>query len=110
MYHSATTGNYFTGSDYGVTRSTDGHKWAVIPGAPNGYGIIGDGKRLFHSLRNSGQNQQPYYTAPESDPTKWTLLASPAMAHGTVYFGYDPDHHVLYCANTSSGLWRMVTQ
>ena len=67
MYHSP-TGAYYTGSDYGVGRSADGHTWTRIAGAPNGYGIIGDGKRLFNSLRTSGQNQQPYFTAPESDP------------------------------------------
>jgi len=109
MYHSP-TGKYYAGSDYGIHQSPDGHTWTLITGSPNGYGIIGDGKRLFHSLRSSGQNQQPYYTAPESDPTKWTPFPSPNMAHGTVYFGYDADHHVLYSANTGSGLWRMVTQ
>lgn len=109
MYHSP-SGSFYTGSDYGVNRSSDAHKWTQIAGSPNGYGIIGDGKRLFNSLRNSGSNQQPYFTAQESDPTKWTPLASPNMTHGTVYFGYDADHHVLYSANTNSGLWRMVTQ
>jgi hypothetical protein len=109
MYHSP-SGSFYTGSDYGVNRSSDGHKWTQIAGSPNGYGIIGDGKRLFNSLRSAGSNQQPYFTASESDPTKWTTFASPNMAHGTVYFGYDADHHVLYSANTNSGLWRMVTQ
>ena len=103
-------GHYYTGSDYGVNRSADGRVWMQVPGSPNGYGMIGDGKRLFHSVRNAEGTQQPYFTSPETDGTKWTPLPSPRMSHGAVYFAYDRDHHLLYSANTKSGLWRMVTQ
>jgi photosystem II stability/assembly factor-like uncharacterized protein len=109
MYH-AVDGSYYTGSDYGINKSTDGgHTWRQIQNSPHGYGIIGDGKRLFNSLRNAG-DQKPYFTSPENDGETWTPLASPPMDQGAVYFAHDPDHHVIYSANTSSGLWRIVTQ
>jgi hypothetical protein len=108
-YHAA-NGTWYAASLYGVFRSADGHAWTKIDGSPNGYGIVGDGKRIFDSLRDSGSGQQPYLSAPESDPTTWTTVASPNMAHGGVYLGYDADHHLLYSANTASGFWRMVTQ
>jgi hypothetical protein len=108
--YQATNGTYYGGSDYGIQRSLDGHTWTVVTGAPNVFAISGDGKRLFSSARNADAKQQPYFTSPESDGTKWTQLSSPKMAHGAVRLVYDPDHHVLYSGNTASGLWRVVTQ
>ena len=110
LYH-ATNGVYYGGSDYGTQRSSDGHTWTVVSGAPNVFAVKGDGKRMFSSARNADSNtQQPYFTSPETDGAKWTAFPSPKMAHGAVRLTYDPDHHILYSANTTSGLWRMVTQ
>jgi photosystem II stability/assembly factor-like uncharacterized protein len=105
-------GGYYTGSDFGIKRSSaDGRTWSLIPNSPNGFGIIGDGKRLFTSVRYAaGYQNQPYFTSLESDGNTWVPFPSPPMSHGAVAFAYDPDHHVLYSANTHSGLWRMVTQ
>jgi hypothetical protein len=106
--YKAVNGTYYSGSDYGLIRSTDGgHQWTVVPGAPNGYGIIGDGKRLFLSMRYS---EQPYYTSPEDDGLTWTPMPSPPTCCGGVYLAYDSDHHVMFSANTRGGLLRVVTQ
>jgi hypothetical protein len=107
----AADGTYYGGSDYGTQRSRDGHTWTVVPQAPKVFAVRGDGKRLFSSARYPDpQTQQPYFTSAESDGTKWTPLPSPKMANGAVRLNYDTDHHVMYSANTKSGLWRVVTQ
>jgi hypothetical protein len=107
IYHAA-DGTYYLTSLFGIWRSPDAHTWTSISGSPSGTALTGDGKRMFNSIRDG--SGQPYWTAPEGDGAKWTTLASPNMPHGAVYFGYEADHHVLYSANTSSGLWRVVTQ
>jgi hypothetical protein len=104
-------GRWYTGSDYGVVSiSPDGRTWKTIPGSPVSFGFVGDGKRLFASIRFPNGNPQLYYTAPESDPSKWTPFAAPKLRDGAVVLAYDPDHHLMYSANSGSGLWRMVTQ
>jgi hypothetical protein len=106
-------GSYFVGSDYGVLRSADGETWTKIEGAPTFDAVIGDGTRLFGSVRFAefvSAEQQPYFTSLESDGNTWTSLPSPKMKSGGVYFAYDADHKLLYSANTATGLWRMKTQ
>jgi hypothetical protein len=110
-YRTTPGGESYTGSPYGMNRvSADGLTWTLVPGSPNGFGVIGDGKRLFTSLRNALPDNQPYFTSAQTDGSRWSPLPSPAMAHGAVSFAYDADQHVVYSANTTSGLWRMVTQ
>jgi hypothetical protein len=103
-------GEYFGGSDYGTQHSTDGHTWKVVPNAPRVFAVTGDGKRLFSGARYLDASQQPFYTSSENDGTKWTSIRSPNIADGSVRLAVDADHHLLYSANTKSGLWRMVTQ
>ena len=106
--YKAIDGTFYSGSDYGLLRSTDGaHHWDIVPDSPHGYGIIGDGKRMFLSLR---YGEQPYFTSDETDGLKWTPMKSPTTCCGGVYMAYDPEHHVMYSANTRGGLWRVVTQ
>jgi hypothetical protein len=52
---------------------------------------------------------EPFYTAPLSNPTKWTSYKSPSM-QGSGSMAYDPTHHVLYAATWDTGLWRVVTR
>jgi hypothetical protein len=108
--YKAVGGSYFTGSDYGTLRSPDGHSWSVVPTAPKVFEIIGDGTRMFSSSRDVQGAGQPYFTSLETDGATWKAFASPAMPHGAVSLAYDHDHKVLYSANTSSGLWRVVTR
>jgi hypothetical protein len=106
-----TNGYYYLGSKYGVHRSSDFHTWSHIDPSPVSDGLIGDGQRLFTGYQSCCGDKQPFSWASESDGTDWQELASPDLAgKRVVYFAYDPDHHVLYCAMASGGLWRMVTQ
>lgn len=111
MYKS-TNGAYYIGTAYGMHRSTDGgHTWSQIPNAPSSDGVMGDGKRIFTSIRYPQPGvTQPYFYSDEADGTNWKQMKSPDMDHGAVYFAYDPDHHVMYSANIASGLYRFVTQ
>ncbi len=102
--------NYYLGAPFGMHRSPDGHTWSAIDGSPGGDGLIGDGKRIFTGFRNPPPDQQPYHVSPEGDGATWSALPSPSLPHGPVFLAYDPDHHVLYSANTESGLFRVVTQ
>jgi photosystem II stability/assembly factor-like uncharacterized protein len=109
-FYRAADGTYYAGSDYGTLRSPDGHTWSAIPNASSVFAVTGDGKRLFSGARLVDSKQQPYFTSPETDGSKWSPLDSPKMSHGVVKLVYERDHRVLYSANTASGLWRMTTQ
>jgi hypothetical protein len=91
-----------------MLRSTDGHAWTLIPSSPAAQGVMGDGKRIFASIRWNAQ--QPYFTCQEGSPMKWTPYTSPNFGNGGTFMAYDPEHHLLYSANESAGLWRIVTQ
>ncbi len=109
--YKAVTGSYYLSSGYGVQRSVDGgHTWMQVPGAPNSDGLKGDGKRIFTAERDAKDGVQPYFVSDEKDGTTWKRMKSPNMKHGAVTFAYDEDHHVMYSANISSGLFRFVTQ
>jgi hypothetical protein len=99
----ASDGRYYAGGDYGINRGRSALNWELIPSSPHG-NVYGDKVRLFVS--NSDNN---YYTSPDTDGVNWTKLATPKPMK-TAYYGYDPDHHVLYMANMKDGLWRMVTR
>jgi hypothetical protein len=76
--------------------------------------VIGDGTRLFafNGFQPPGPN--PAWSAPGSDPTHWSVLATPGLpanlSAGFTGVDYDPDHHLLYTAVQAAGLWRMVTK
>jgi len=107
----AKDGTYYIGTYQGVFKSSDGHAWTKLDGSPGGAdGLNGDGVRIFTGMRDSGQNQLPFFSAPAGNATPWTSLTSPTMAHGPVKLDYEADHHILYSANTESGAWRMVTK
>jgi hypothetical protein len=109
MYH-AKDGSYYLGSAYGVQKSTDGGKtWNKIPNSPLGDGLVGDGTRMLNSVRDPDA-MQPYFSASEGGGSTWTPFSSPNMKSGAVYLVYDPDHQLIYSANTQSGLWRMVSK
>jgi hypothetical protein len=109
-FYKAADDSYYAASDYGVLHSPDAHVWTKIDASPTSNGLVGDGVRLFTSKRDADTDQQPYFTAPESDSTTWTPYASPKLAHGGHYLRFDADHHLMYSANTTSGLWRVVTR
>jgi hypothetical protein len=107
----ASSGTYYLGTYKGVFKSADGHAWTALDGSPGGAdGLNSDGTRIFTGMRDSAQNQLPFFAAPAAGATPWTSLPSPTMAHGPVKLDYEADHHILYSANTDSGAWRMVTK
>jgi hypothetical protein len=108
LYTSA-GGTMYLGSGNGILTSSDGHAWTSIPGSPNATNIVGDGVNLYASFTNDSGGQ-PFWTAPESDPTKWTNVKTPAMSQGGNWLSYDADHHVLYSSDANAGLWRVVTR
>jgi len=108
----APSGKYYLGSDQGVLQSQDGQSWNVIPKSPPTIELLGNGKTLYAGdfLSITGPTPNVIWSAPEDNPTTWTRIATPTMPTlgGPWDFGYDADHHVLYSANKSAGLWRTV--
>lgn len=110
MVYKAVNGDYYMGSaQYGLLRSTQGSTWTPIPNSGfNVLPIIGDGKTMF--LGSRGTQLPFFWTSPETDGNTWTVLNVPAaMTAGPVLTAYDSGHHLLYSANSTGGLWRMVT-
>lgn len=105
-YHAA-DGSYYLGSVYGMLHSKDAHVWDKISGSPNGDVLAGDGTRMFVAW---GDTNPQFRVAMESDPTVWTTWPTPASFTDRVAaFDYDSAHHILYSANITGGLWRVVT-
>jgi photosystem II stability/assembly factor-like uncharacterized protein len=95
---------------WGVHVSTDGRAWQKMEGSPACDGLMGDGQRFFSGRRFGGGDNQPYSTSPQEGTPSWTILPSPEMMYGTLFFAYDEAHSLSYSANNASGLWRMVTK
>jgi hypothetical protein len=103
----AKNGNWYLASYQGVFRSTNGGEtFTLIAGSPRSYAIETDGQRLFVG----GDVANNYHSALLSDDTKWQTLAAPSTPDAYVTMAYDSDHHLLYSANHTTGLIRMVTQ
>lgn len=103
-------GHYYIASAYGMLESADAHTWNGIPNSPQGYAIVGTGKTMYTGyIYNKGQDQ--IWSASESDPTKWSVVPTPAGFGdngGPWTMAYDADHKIVYSANHRGGLWRMV--
>jgi photosystem II stability/assembly factor-like uncharacterized protein len=110
IYH-AKDGTYYLSSLYGTWRSPDAHNWTSIMGSPNGCGIVGDGKRIFLGARYLDKDHpQGYFVSSEDDGNNWKPYPSPNMTTGSITLVYDSFHRVMYSANTSAGLFRIVTR
>jgi len=105
----AKDGTMFLGGDGGMLQSKDGYAWSQVPNAPRASGVLGDGTNLYAVFQND-YSGQPFHTAKESDPTKWSQVQTPTIKQGGGSLAYDPDHRVLYGACWGAGLWRGVTQ
>jgi collagen type VII alpha len=114
----AKDGTYYVAGAGGLLHSTDGITWTPVPGSPGGNTVNG---ALFiadsgtHLYASGGQysGDEPatgwYESAPDSDPTTWTPAFNyTAMVQGGSTLAYDPDHHLLYSSNLTTGLWRVV--
>jgi hypothetical protein len=109
----AANGTYYVASDYGMWRATNPSHWEKIAG-PNGNPVISDGENLIVGIRFPWQSDpdKHFLTAPESDPSTWSVLASPPLTTveglgGPTTFAYDADHQVLYVSMATLGLRRV---
>jgi hypothetical protein len=115
-YFHAAGGAYYLGAQNGVLTSPDGITWSRIPNSGGGHdAVIGDGTRLFAFDGFQPPSGPTFaWSAPYSDPTKWSVLATPGLpaklSAGFTGIDYDPDHHLLYTSIQAEGLWRMVTK
>jgi len=114
----AKDGTYYVAGQGGLLHSSDGVSWTPVPNSPGGNTVNGalfivdTGTNLYASAGQYGGMEPAtgwYSSAPDSDPTQWSpAFDFAAMDHGGSTLAYDPDHHLLYSANLTSGLWRVV--
>jgi hypothetical protein len=97
----------------GLATSSDGRAWTPVTGVPSGgypLGFAIGGGNMYQGQFNSWN----YSTASLSAPTTWTSMPKPSAAdsgrQGPVFLEYDESHHILYSANFTGGVWRIVTQ
>jgi hypothetical protein len=102
----------YVGGQLGMQRSKDLMTWTPLANTPNtvGGGLVTDGQTLFAASRST----VAYVESPASDGSIWTKMSAPsplvnATTDGAYSFAVDTTHHVLYSANQSSGLFRMIT-
>jgi hypothetical protein len=84
--------------------------WTLLNNSAQASDYIDDGTTLYSA---AGVFPMPptqlYSTAPLSALNTWTPMTSTAMSR-TGELSYDTGHHIIYSANWSSGLWRLITQ
>jgi hypothetical protein len=86
-----------------------GKSWVKLDHSPIATAIVDDGVSLFASSAWDTTGQ-PFYSAPLKQPTQWTQMKSPSVSNGGNPMVYDPAHHIVYSADWSGGLWRLVTR
>ena len=84
--------------------------WTLLDNSAQASDYIDDGTTLYSA---AGVFPMPptqlYSSAPLSALNTWTPMTSTAMSR-TGEPSYDIGHHIIYSANWSSGLWRLITQ
>jgi hypothetical protein len=114
----AKDGSYYCAGQGGLLHSTDGINWTAVPNSPGGNTVNGalfmvdTGTNLYASAGQYGGTETAdgwYSSAPDGNPSQWApAFDYAAMDHGGSTLAYDPDHHLLYSANLTAGLWRVV--
>jgi hypothetical protein len=115
----ASDGTFYVGQSNTMAHSVDGIAWTVLANSHGGGTINGNSKivqvgaRIYTSINQYGGTTPPtglYYSFPLSDPTQWepAFQPEPAIGGGAAVLIYDPDHKLIYSANMSSGLFRVV--
>lgn len=114
----AKDGTYYVAGQGGLLHSSDGISWMPVANSPGGNTVNGalfivdTGTTLYASAGQYGGMEPSvgwYSSAPDSNPSQWAPAFNFAvMDHGGSTLAYDPDHHLLYSANLTSGLWRVV--
>jgi hypothetical protein len=110
-----------TNSGISVSRATKdsplGVAWTPLAGSQLCTIITDDGVNL-HSAYSWDTGGSPFWSAPLSDPTKWTnfktkLVVTNKSAYpfeGPNQFSFDSMHHLLFASDGGAGLWRLHTQ
>jgi hypothetical protein len=101
-------------SNRGVEHSTDGVTWKNVAApntvSPRATALIAVGARLYASS-DADTSGRPVYTAPVSDPSRWTNLPA-SLPVGFNVFAYDATSHLLYAGaqsgTTNTSLYRVV--
>jgi hypothetical protein len=114
----AKDGTYYVVGGQAVLHSADGVNWTALPGSSGGGSvngstpIAGTGTTLFVSGGAYGGTEPAagwYSSASEANPMTWTPVFNVVpMVFGGSNLAYDPDHHLLYSSNLTSGFWRVV--
>ena len=104
-------GSYYVPAAFNVIESdSGGSSWTPIAGSPGADIITGTPTTIYTGSGGcttvAAKPFQPFSSAPVSDPTKWTTIASPAIASGPSALAYDQDHHLLYASACLGGFWR----
>jgi len=108
IYYRSKQGVYYIGASSGVLSSMDLKTWTKNGSAPAITGLASDGELIYGGLRYCQAPAPCYITSPESDGTVWTDLKTAVMGQGGIAMAYDPDHHILYSANETAGVWRVL--
>jgi hypothetical protein len=101
-------GTYLMGSLEGILESADGHAWNAIPSTTPAISLLDDGNTLW-AAREYASDNQAFSSASRTDLHTWTSVKTPPIQAGG-NLAYDTPHHLLYSADWSSGLWRVVTR
>lgn len=111
VYYSKEGVLYVSGDQGAVLRSTDnGQTFTTLQ--PSGTGstaylsVIGDGKRLYAGNHGGG----PFFTALESDDTKWSQFNEQMFAEGPFEMVVDHANGIVYSANIRGGVWALKMQ
>lgn len=94
----------------GIATSPNAIDWEIVQGSPHTLALERAGDTLFASfvIDDSGN---PFWSASVTDPTHWTTVKTDhTFGAGAFEFSYDSNHHILYTADFSGGLWRVVTE
>ena len=115
-WYASATGTYSlpaSGNLNGVIQSSDVMNWSWVTGSPsNGYdlGFAVGGGYVFVADDGNGDVHTHWY-AKETDLSTWTALPAaniPTDAIGPQALAYDEAHRMLYSADSSAGVFRIV--
>lgn len=112
LYRSKTGVLYSGGYQYPVRSTDNGASWQQIKmGLPYSWymGICGDGTNLYTGCVN---NNEPFFTSPETDGLNWTPYAGGTQKFSAEPFEmfYDPKNQIVYSASWSEGLLALKVQ
>jgi photosystem II stability/assembly factor-like uncharacterized protein len=111
------TGVLYVGAFGQILRSVDNGKHFDLVGPKTGdgyYAIIGDGKRMYAQVANTGQNgtntAQSYIVSNEDDGVNWTTFNDQTFSDGPYRMAFDEVKRIVYSANWNDGVWALLVE